>query len=324
MTATTTPTILVIPTITLERGTAGHAVTDGERVAFNEAFRDAIEGTALARGYALAAADGPCEKPDCAHAMATRTGARSWIAAVVVRTESECRARATLYDLGRARVARQMDSTIAPCTPQRLLMGAEDLGHKIAEGPRHRPPASVALTSLSVPDLNIPALPSLVITPTVSPPIEDVERAVSQYRKSRYALANNGEGSVIVVQGDVPVSDCDLFVIAGYRPTATQTEICEGNAWELGWLGAPFGALLLAPGIMNTAEGDSPALLIGALALAMGGPALAWWLNEDQPDAARGEHVVSLDQLENLIEAANETLRTQLKLHDAELRVRGL
>lgn len=335
-TATASPDlrVLVLPTITLDRSADARAVEEPLRAVFDEGFRDAAEGTYLARRMAVVdreeAADAlravvgelPCVSSACAHQVARRVEASLWLVAVLVKTYDGCRARATSFDLRRARIEQRLDRDVVPCTPDRVLEVAEDLGQQVADGPRRAHPVALPLTPLTVPDLAIADLDDLdfVVTSTalrtelmgISP-----ARALGTYRRNELALKPNGSGHVMVVRGRTPVSDCDLMRAAGRRPSQDQRLSCDGNWWELAYLAAPVGAVMLTPVLLS----DEPSIPIGGLAVALliGGPLLAITRNRDAIDPTGGEHLVTAAELEELVAEANAALREELGLSEAEV-----
>jgi len=315
ITATVAPSVLVVP---------GSMQGDrGARDAFQEAFHDAVEATFLARRYGVITNDRACETDACSNVDAARAKTRLWASASVLEYGDECFARARLRDVVSARWVQRIELPIKPCTPEKLLAAAEDLGRKIGEGPRRALLVDEALTPLSIPVLDFPEMPPVRYAQTATRPIDAVDLAVLKYRRDRVVLAVH-ETLVIAVQDGAPISDCELFDRAGIRPTPDEEEICAGNAWEGAWAPAVIAGLLVIPGAANAAEGDSPALLISALGVALGSAALAYFFDEDPPVAERGEHAVTLDVLEELVEGANSRLQQELGLSDAELRIRDL
>lgn len=332
--ASTDARVVILPSITLDRGGGVRAVDEPTRALFDEAFRDAAEGTFLARRLEVVERDVTdaftrevvgdvlCVTSACAHQIARRSEATSWLVGVIVRNDAGCRARATLFDMTRARVAQRLDQDVAPCTPDRVLRAAEDLGQRIADGPRRPQPVGLSLTPLSLPEVGLEDIDDLEFTFTsttertkqigVSP-----ERAIALYHKHEFALRPNAQGYMMAVRGRTPISDCDLMVAAGRKATREELMSCSGNWWELAYLTAPVGAVMLIPVL----GADEPSIALGGLAvtLLVSGPLLALAYNRDAHDPSEGEHVVPLDDLEDLVVRANATLRRELGLSEAEV-----
>ncbi len=332
--ASTDVRVVILPSITLDRGGGVRAVEEPVRALFDDAFRDAAEGTFLARRLEVVereqvaahtqavVGDILCVTSACAHQIARRAEATSWLVAVLVRNDAGCRARATLFDLTRARVAQRLDQDVVPCTPDKVLRAAEDLGQRVADGPRRSQPVGLSLTPLSLPEVGIDDIEDLEFTVTsttertrqvgVTP-----ARALALYHKHEFALRPNAQGYMMAVRGRTPISDCDLMVAAGRKATREELMSCEGNWWELAYLTAPVGAVMLVPVLGS----DEPSLAIGGLAVALllTGPLLAITRNRDAHDPTEGEHVVPLEELEDLVVRANATLRRELGLSEAEV-----
>lgn len=338
LSSTTSPDVrvLVLPSVTRSVGDGARAVTDAARQSFDEAFRDVAEGTFAARRIAVVTPEAlgeatrqllgttACLTSACASELARRTDATSWLIAVVVGTDRGCRARATLYDLRKSQVTLRREVDVVPCTPERLVMGAEDLARQAADGPRVPERIALALTPLSVPDLEVPSLDDVPFTYTSTALRAQrtgltLAQAAELYRKHEFALRPNARGELVAVRGSTPVSDCDLMVAAGVRASEAESRACRGNWWELAWVGAPVGALMLVPALGGD-EVSAP-LTVTSLVFLLGGPALALLLNEDALDPVEGDHVVGVRRLEELVLRANATLRRELALTEAEAQI---
>jgi hypothetical protein len=328
--------VLVLPSVTRSVGEGARAVSAAARQSFDEAFRDVAEGTFAARRIAVVSpeelgeatrrllGDTACITSACASELARRTQATSWLIAVVVGAEGGCRARATLYDLRKNQVTLRRELDVMPCTPERLVMGAEDLARQAAEGPRLPERISLSLTPLSVPDLGVATLDDVGFTYTSTALRAQktgltLARAAELYRRYEFALRPNARGDLVAVRGSTPITDCELMTAAGVRESEAESRACRGNWWELAWIGAPVGAVMLVP-TLGSDQVSAP-LAVTSLVLLLGGPALALLLNEDATDPVEGEHVVDAARLQELVLRANATLRKELVLTEAEAAI---
>lgn len=328
--------VLVLPSVTRSVGDGARAVSEAARASFDDAFRDVAEGTFAARRVAVVSpeelgeatrlllGDTACITSACASELARRTQATAWLIAVVVGTDRGCRARATLYDLRKSQVTLRRELDVVPCTPERLVMGAEDLARQAADGPRRPERVSLSLTPLSVPDLHVATLDDVPFTYTSTVLRAQktgltLERATELYRKHEFALRPNARGDLVAVRGTTPITDCELMTAAGVRASQAEDRACRGNWWELAWITAPVGALMLVP-TLGSDQVSAP-LAVTSLLLLLGGPALALVLNEDAADPVEGEHVVDAARLEELVLRANATLRSELVLTEAEAQI---
>lgn len=330
------PRVLVLPTLTVNKGAEAEALEDDAVEVFWAAFYAAAAARFELRRFevvgleelkaALRAAGqlDRCPTAACVSRLVRETEATAWVSGVLVRAgPTLCRSRVTVYDLARQRVELAREDDIQPCSTSMLAHQGAVLGHRAAEGARWRPPATESLTPLEVPDLEVPSL-SLIEEPkasTTARSLTALERqaALDRYRQESVRLISDDAGRSFVVRGGLVIGDCELLGLA-HRPILPRTqEACAGNWWELGWLSVPIGGLFLIPTGTNLIEGDNPLPFIFAMAVTLAGPVLALALNVDAPALAAGAHVLPLTEIEEIVAELDAALLASLGLSPADV-----
>jgi hypothetical protein len=326
------PLLLILPAITLEQVKGAEALDGASVDGFAESLREAAEELFLWRRWRVVDLETTrklpaelgfgdrCTSGPCVSALVQKTDATHWLSAVILRAKGACRVRATLYNQQERRPIKVLEEDVRPCVAQNILEKGEDLGRRIAEGPRVEPQVSLRLTPLGVPSIDLPDLPDLPDRPTTTATSSyPIERALEVYREQAMRLVIDDQDQSYVVRGRWLLTDCEVLRVAS-RPIPPEVQSrCDGNLWELGWLLLPVGALGMIPGAANVAEGDSVVPLLLAVSVAVTGPVLALLLDEDALDPLEGEHALTNRELELIVGEANQELRRSLGLSEADL-----
>jgi hypothetical protein len=330
------PRVLLLPTLTVNKGAEAEALEEDGVQVFWGAFYAAATARFELRRFEVVSLDelkaalkaagqlDRCPTAACVSRLVRETGATAWVSGVLVRAgPTLCRSRVTVYDLERQRVELAREDDIQPCSSSELAHQGAVLGHRAAEGARWRPQATLSLTPLAVPSLEIPRL-TIIDAPKTSTPSRSMtalerQAALERYRQESVRLISDNEGRSFLVHQGTVVGDCELLALA-HRPIPPATQVaCSGNWWELGWLSVPIGGLFLIPTGTNLIEGDNPLPFVFAMAVTLAGPVLALALNIDAPALATGVHVLPLEEIEEIIAELDTALLASLGLSPADV-----
>jgi hypothetical protein len=274
---------------------------------------------AEATDLALAAVDRPAE-------AAARLGARRDLTSSLRRVDgSTCEARATLRH--RQRTLRALRAPVTPCTLDRLLVRADDLGREIARGPRFRPRPTTSLSSTPLPDLHLSAIPDirppeLTVTTTAPRPLP-LDRALAQYRETAIRVFRDPAGRLRFARRGRLIGECGLRRAASAPLTRAQREFCEGNGWIWSLVGVPAGGLLAAASYPELERGHLHGFVgvsVGVIS-AVTAAALALTLSELGHAPESGAYASDPEVLKRLAEQKNAQLRRELGLTAAETRL---
>jgi hypothetical protein len=335
------PKVLILPTITLEQLEKGAPLEPKRVDAFWYSFRESSievfswrrwevveqeEAEALLGKLGLGRV---CKTAACVDALSKATKATHWVSSVIIRTGDElCRARTTLFDLSKQKIQRVLESDISPCVAQNVLARGEDLGRKIAEGPRAAPEIALDLTPLSVPHLEIPNLPDVteLLTSTAARSSSyPIERALEVYAAQSMIFFEE-EGRYYVARGGKVLGDCEVLKVASRPLTQPVIEHCEGNLWELAWIGVGIGGLMFIPSAAASLDGEGGAVAVALTTgtLLFGSLVAAVFFNIDAAVPENGDHLIPRDELSEIVAEANRELRRSLALSEADVVVAGL
>lgn len=339
--ASVTPRVLILPAVTRDKLTRGEPLDSKNLRAFSDAFRETAADLFGWRRWEIVPPEeisvltsklgfgAICSNSACVNALVKETGATHWLSAVVIRADArDCRARTALFDVAREVTERVAEDDIAPCVAQNILAKAEDLGRRMAEGPRLAPKIALDLTPLEVPAIDIPDIADVAqyqtSTAARSASAFPLERALEVYRAQAMLFFEDAAGQYYVARDGRLLDDCEVLKVASLPVTAVAAEHCDGNLWELAWIAMPVGALGLIPSFVTTSEGGSPIPMLLSGALFLGGPLAALLLNVDAAEPSRGEHILRREELARIVADTNAALRRSLALSDADVQIAGL
>lgn len=290
------PRVAILPV-----GSEGDPIAGEVLKAFGDAFRGAAVEVFIWRRWELAESDDE---------TATHT-----LQVVLFGAGEGCRAKGTLFDRRRNIAEKSRQQVIDVCGGSSLIAHAEDLGRKLAEGPREEPRVTLNLTPLDIPSIDIPNIPEVGEYQSAT-----VARALEVYRSQALLVIDDGD-RWFVARSETLLDDCEALQAAQINLTKPAIEHCDGNFWEFAWLGAPVGAIGLWVGA-STNDG-APVALAGTVIL-LGSAAAALLFNRDAADVEDGDHFLTRDQMAEVAEVANERLRRELGLGERDLIAGGI
>ena len=333
--------VLIFPAVTLSGLERGRPLDRSRVQAFSGAFSDAAAevfewrrwevtaGDAAAELIASLGMGSECRSSDCVERSIRHVEATHWATAVVVASdERACRVRVTLARARGQKGIQVIEDDIEPCVADNVLAAGATLGHRIADGPRDPPRTDLALTILTLPDIDIPdipAVPDQSMTGSSTPALdgETLDRALALY-EARHVLSFRQDGKLFVARDGELIDDCELLAAAGRRVSGRMHERCRGNWWELGLATVPLGALLLVPSMEDLPRGVPNDLLgvITGVILVIVGPALMLAFNENA--MGPGEHALDEQSVVDLVSDSNAALRKRLTITRGQVAVAGM
>lgn len=273
-----------------------------------------------------------CATAECYSRLALSAGASHWLASKFVMTsESRCAARVIIYDMRAEKILRRRDVRINPCTADRLLQAAHQLGVDTSEGARAAPPITVDLTPRSIIDLDIPDIPDFSRTQTETSTTDkrrvSLPLALENYRRKHMVLifVEGTYDQVIIVRDGKAISECDALRAASQEVSAAQREWCDGNYWEWAWLGVGGGALVSYASARSMTEGEFGGVFFYSLGIAtvIASGITAIVKNENAKDPHEGRHQMRTEQIMELVARSNAALRKEYGLSESEVEVAG-
>lgn len=291
-----------------------------------------VPDTELADAIEATTVDGPCQDDLCYARIGHRVGAtHAMIASLIAPREGTCRARVAYYDLASAALLEHVDRVIAPCSDDNLLAVSSQIGQTLADGPRAPVRVTLNLTSRTIPVLDIPDVEEvpryIVETSTRTDRVFELERALEIYEQQHMFVFDSDDGDTYyIARGGRLLSECDARRVASAPRPDAMTEFCDGNDWEWAWLGVPFGGLVMLGSSSSFDDGG----FVGVVGMGIGGivaiasAAVAIALNVDAKDPRDGEYYSVRAEVEAIVKSANEKLREQLDLTEAEVLVAGM
>jgi hypothetical protein len=335
--------VLILPATTVSRPIKGRTIDNLRLAAFGEAFVETASEVFAWRRFLVVSADelrersgDPrlCADGACALALGRAAGASQVVSTVLLLEPSgqSCSVQTTLLHVGSAEVRRRLEDRIRPCMSDQLLGAAEDLGRRIAEGPRLELDISLSLTPLSVPSIDIPDLPDVSLhrtsTQARAKSAYDLDSALEAYKHKHMFLFEDADGRRYVARDGKVLSDCDVFRAASLTVPPQLLEFCEGNNWELAWLALPLGAAITLAAV-NDETSARPgsatpiALAIGVVTSVLS-PVLALVLNVDAANTEAGDHYATPEELETIVKGSNQQLRKDYELTEADVTIAGM
>lgn len=333
------PRVLILPATTAAEAGV-EALDQGWLGIFSDAFYAAasleaersgwevVGPEALAQVMKKLGSGGRCPTSSCVTQALKLTQATHWISESIVRVSPKrCRTLITRYDFVRQRIEDRVGEDIVPCNSAWLERVGSALGLRAGHGDRARAEEALGLTGRQLPDLDAHPLPELPApdAETSSATLSAIERrsALEKYRSEAIFLAATEDHRLFVLRGGASIDDCRLLELDG-RPVSPELRLsCQGNWWELAWIGVPVGGLFLVPTTSNLIEGGSPMPFVLAALVTIISPIVALSLNEDAIPVDSGRHALPYGEILAIADEHNAALLRRLGLVAADVKSLG-
>ncbi len=311
--------------------------------AFAEEFSESGQRNLRFRGFSIVseaesgralvkAQEGACSGSQCTLTTARSFGATYYVTVKLSRpSASQCIAEAYFVALKSGYSSRDISKDVSPCTGDRLLSTAQDLGLELTHGPAIGPEVTVSLTPRTVPNIAIASIPDIsrhyVETSTKGRRGGiALSRALQIYQDRYVTQFHDSEGQFRMAQRRRLIGECALRRIAAEPLGEEILEFCEGNSWIWASLGVPAG-VLVAWASYPELEQDSMAgflgFTLGALgAVTSGVLALTYTKFSHSPEEAK--YYSPPRELSKMVFKANRQLRKDLGLSEADVIASGL